>query len=50
MSTTQVTIERDVIDRRIPMGRLRDTSAVIKRNLLQYIRVRSSWSSQRCSR
>ena len=39
MSTAQVTIERDVIDRRIPMGRLRDTSAVIKRNLLQYIRV-----------
>ena len=39
MSTAQVTIERDVADRRIPMGRLRDTSAVIKRNLLQYIRV-----------
>ncbi len=39
MSTAQVTIEHDVIDRRIPMGRLRDTSAVIKRNLLQYIRV-----------
>ena len=39
MSAAQVTIERDVIDRRIPMGRLRDTSAVIKRNLLQYIRV-----------
>ena len=39
MSTAQVAIEQDVIDRRIPMGRLRDTSAVIKRNLLQYIRV-----------
>ena len=39
MSTAQVTIEQDVADRRIPMGRLRDTSAVIKRNLLQYLRV-----------
>jgi ABC-2 type transport system permease protein/oleandomycin transport system permease protein len=34
-----VTIEQDVADRRIPMGRLRDTGAVIKRNLLQYLRV-----------
>ena len=39
MSTAQVAIEQDVADRRIPMGRLRDTGAVIKRNLLQYIRV-----------
>jgi ABC-2 type transport system permease protein/oleandomycin transport system permease protein len=39
MSTAQVTIEQDVADRRIPMGRLRDTGAVIKRNLLQYLRV-----------
>ncbi|MGZ6545764.1 MAG: ABC transporter permease [Actinomycetota bacterium] len=39
MSSAQAVIEQDVIDRRIPMGRLRDTSAVIKRNLLQYIRV-----------
>lgn len=39
MSTAQVAIEQDVADRRIPMGRLRDTSAVIKRNLLQYLRV-----------
>ena len=39
MSTAQVVIEQDVADRRIPMGRLRDTGAVIKRNLLQYIRV-----------
>ena len=37
--STAVTIEQDVADRRIPMGRLRDTNAVIKRNLLQYIRV-----------
>jgi len=39
MSTAQVAIEQEVIDRRIPMGRLRDTGTVIKRNLLQYIRV-----------
>ena len=39
MSAAQVTIEQDVADRRIPMGRLRDTGAVIKRNLLQYLRV-----------
>jgi len=39
MSTAQATIEQDGVDRRIPMGRLRDTNAVIKRNLLQYIRV-----------
>ena len=39
MSSAQAVIEQDVIDRRIPMGRLRDTSAVVKRNLLQYIRV-----------
>ncbi len=39
MSAAQVAIERDVADRRIPMGRLRDTGTVIKRNLLQYLRV-----------
>jgi ABC-2 type transport system permease protein/oleandomycin transport system permease protein len=39
MSAAQVTIEQDVADRRIPMGRLRDTGTVIHRNLLQYLRV-----------
>ena len=40
MSAIQVaTAAPDIADRRIPWGRLRDTSAVIKRNLLQYLRV-----------
>jgi ABC transporter DrrB family efflux protein len=39
MSSAQVAIGRDVADRHIPMGRLRDIGAVIHRNLLQYIRV-----------
>ena len=39
MSAVEVSIEHDVADRRIPMGRLRDTGAIIKRNLLQYLRV-----------
>lgn len=39
MSSTQVAIGQDLADRRIPMGRLRDTRAVIQRNLIQYIRV-----------
>lgn len=39
MSSTQVAIGEDLADRRIPMGRLRDTRAVIQRNLIQYIRV-----------
>jgi ABC transporter DrrB family efflux protein len=39
MSSAQVAIGPDVADRRIPMGRLRDTMAVIHRNLLQYLRV-----------
>jgi ABC-2 type transport system permease protein/oleandomycin transport system permease protein len=39
MSTVEVAIGQDVADRRIPMGRLRDTGTIIKRNLLQYLRV-----------
>ncbi len=39
MSAVEVAIGQDVADRRIPMGRLRDTGTVIKRNLLQYLRV-----------
>ena len=39
MSTAQVAVGQDVADRRIPMGRVRDTMAVIVRNLLQYLRV-----------
>lgn len=39
MSAADVTIERDVVERHIPMSRVRDTIAVIHRNLLQYIRV-----------
>src|SRR5207342_2153405 len=39
MSVAQVAIGQEVVDRRIPMGRLRDTIAVIHRNLLQYLRV-----------
>jgi ABC transporter DrrB family efflux protein len=39
MSAAEVAIERDVSDRRIPMSRVRDTMAVIVRNLLQYLRV-----------
>lgn len=39
MSAVEVAVGQDVADRRIPMGRLRDTSAIIKRNLLQYLRV-----------
>jgi len=40
MSAIQVaTAAPDIADRRIPWGRLRDTGAVIKRNLLQYLRV-----------
>ncbi len=39
MSTAEATIGHDIADRRIPMARLRDTVAVIQRNLLQYLRV-----------
>ena len=39
MSTVEVAVGQDVADRRIPMGRLRDTGTIIKRNLLQYLRV-----------
>ncbi len=39
MSAADVTIERDVVERHIPMSRVRDTIAVIHRNLLQYLRV-----------
>jgi ABC transporter DrrB family efflux protein len=39
MSAIEVVVGQDVADRRIPMGRLRDTGAIIKRNLLQYLRV-----------
>ena len=39
MSSAQVTIGQDAPDRRIAMGRVRDTGAVIVRNLLQYVRV-----------
>ena len=39
MSSTQMAVGQDLADRRIPMGRLRDTRAVIQRNLIQYIRV-----------
>ncbi len=39
MSTAQVAVGQDVADRRIRMGRVRDTMAVINRNLLQYLRV-----------
>ena len=39
MSSTQMAVGQDLADRRIPMGRLRDTKAVIQRNLIQYIRV-----------
>ena len=39
MSSAQVAARLDVADQRIPMGRLRDTKAVIQRNLIQYLRV-----------
>jgi ABC-2 type transport system permease protein/oleandomycin transport system permease protein len=39
MSSAHVEIGQDVADRRVPMGRLRDTMVVIHRNLLQYIRI-----------
>ena len=39
MSAVEVAVGQDVADRRIPMGRLRDTGTIIKRNLLQYLRV-----------
>ena len=39
MSAIEVAAGQDVVDRRIPMGRLRDTGTVIHRNLLQYLRV-----------
>ena len=39
MSSAQVAIEQDLADRRIPLGALRDTRAVIQRNLIQYIRI-----------
>lgn len=39
MSAVEVAVGQDVADRRIPMGRMRDTGTIIKRNLLQYLRV-----------
>jgi ABC transporter DrrB family efflux protein len=39
MSAVEVAVGQDVADHRIPMGRLRDTGTIIKRNLLQYLRV-----------
>ena len=39
MSTAQIAVGQDLADRRIPMARVRDTVAVINRNLLQYLRV-----------
>jgi ABC-2 type transport system permease protein/oleandomycin transport system permease protein len=39
MSVTQVAITREAVDRRIPFAAVRDTKAVIQRNLIHYIRV-----------
>jgi ABC transporter DrrB family efflux protein len=39
MSSIQVTDGHELADRRIPMAALRDTMAVIKRNLIHYIRI-----------
>lgn len=39
MSSTQVAITKEAFDRRIPFGAIRDTKAMVQRNLIQYIRV-----------
>jgi ABC transporter DrrB family efflux protein len=39
MSASDVTITAEELDRRIPLGIVRDTKAVVQRNLIHYIRV-----------
>ena len=39
MSAVQAAVPQDVVDRRIPFGRFRDTKIVVQRNLIHYIRV-----------
>jgi ABC transporter DrrB family efflux protein len=39
MSATDIAITKEALDRRIPLASIRDTKAVIQRNLIQYIRV-----------
>lgn len=39
MSSAGVAVTKEALDRRIPLGAIRDTKAVIQRNLIQYIRI-----------
>jgi len=39
MSSAEVAVTREALDRRIPFGAIRDTKVVIQRNLIYYIRI-----------
>lgn len=39
MSSAQVEVTKETLDRRIPLGAIRDTKALIQRNLIQYLRI-----------